>query len=95
MATNGYDSLTSGPEAGWLGHYSLSKQGKLEDVSLETLISVNSRSGLVWTDPAADPHICGHRGHAAASCGFTFSDCIERVVQGGVCQGDGSGPGNM
>ena len=31
MATNGYDSLTSGPEAGWLGHYSLSKQGKLED----------------------------------------------------------------
>ena len=50
MASNGYSSLTAGPEAGWLGYYSLNKQGKLAEVSLEALIAQNSEAGLVWTD---------------------------------------------
>ena len=51
MATNGYDSLSEGPEEGWLGWYSLYKQGKLEGESLASLIEQNKDSGLVWTDP--------------------------------------------
>ena len=51
MATNGYDSLSEGPEEGWLGWYSLNKQGKLEGESLASLIEQNKDSGLVWTDP--------------------------------------------
>ena len=50
MARNGYSSLTAGPEAGWLGYYSLNKQGRMAGVSLESLIAENSDSGLVWTD---------------------------------------------
>ena len=50
MATNGYSSLTAGPEAGWLGYYSLDKQGRMDGVSLESLIAENADSGLVWTD---------------------------------------------
>ena len=73
MASNGYSSLTPGPEAGWLGYYSLNKQGKLAGVSLEALIAQNSEAGLVWTDPEADTYICGHRGHFQTSCGLTFS----------------------
>ena len=95
MQTNGYDDLTEGPEEGWLGYYSLDKQGKMSGTSLKTLISDNSEAGLVWTDPEADPFICGHRGHASASCGFTFSDCMERVLAGGACNGEGSGPGHF
>ena len=51
LATNGYSSLTEGPEAGWLGYYSLNKQGRMDGVSLDSLISENADSGLVWTDP--------------------------------------------
>ena len=51
MATNGYSSLSAGPEAGWLGFYSLNKQGRMEGVSLDSLIAENADSGLVWTDP--------------------------------------------
>ena len=29
MATNGYTDLEAGPEAGWMGHYSLDKAGNL------------------------------------------------------------------
>ena len=50
LATNGYDSLTEGPEAGWLGYYSLNKQGRMDGVSLESLIAENADFGLVWTD---------------------------------------------
>ena len=51
MATNGYDSLTDGPEEGWLGYYSLDQQGKMEGASLKTMIEENAETGLVWTDP--------------------------------------------
>ena len=51
MATNGYDSLTDGPEEGWLGYYSLDQQGKMEGASLKTMIEENAEAGLVWTDP--------------------------------------------
>ena len=42
MATNGNSDLEAGPEAGWLGHYSLDKAGRLAE---------GGDSGLVWTDP--------------------------------------------
>ena len=51
MSTNGYDSLTDGPEEGWLGYYSLDQQGKMEGASLKTMIEENAEAGLVWTDP--------------------------------------------
>ena len=51
MATNGYSSLSAGPEAGWLGFYSLNKQGRMDGVSLDFLIAENADTGLVWTDP--------------------------------------------
>ena len=95
MARNGYPSLTAGPEEGWLGYYSLTKQGKLAGVSLESLIAENSDSGLVWTDPEVDPYICGHGGHFRSSCGQTFKGCIETFVAGGQCKGNGIGPGIM
>ena len=41
----------------------------------------------------ADPYVCGHRGHAATSCGFTFSYCIDKYIKGEKIQGDGMGPG--
>ena len=89
MARNGYSSLTAGPEQGWLGYYSLDKQGKMDGVSLESLIADNSEAGLVWTDPEVDPYICGHRGHFKTSCGFTFSHCIEKNIAGEGCEGPG------
>ena len=93
MATNGYSSLTEGPEAGWLGFYSLNKQGKLAETSLSSLIAEKADTGLVWTDPQADPHICGHDGHLTTSCGFTFSQAKEMTIAGEAVQGAGSGPG--
>ena len=52
MATNGQPHLEAGPEAGWLGHYSLDKAGRLASGdSLETLITEAGDSGLIWTDP--------------------------------------------
>ena len=51
MSTNGYDSLTDGPEEGWLGYYSLDQQGKMEGANLKTMIEENAETGLVWTDP--------------------------------------------
>ena len=95
MATNGYSSLTEGPEAGWLGFYSLNKQGRMAEVSLESLIAENTEDGLVWTDPQADPYICGHRGHVGTSCGLTFSYVINTFLSGGKYSGDGMGPGIM
>ena len=52
MATNGYSDLEAGPEAGWLGHYSLDKAGRLEGgATLSGLIAEAGDTGLVWTDP--------------------------------------------
>ena len=95
MATNGYSSLTEGPEAGWLGFYSLNKQGKLAGTSLASLIAEKADTGLVWTDPEADAYICGHRGHFQTSCGLTFSHVLETFLSGGHYSGPGMGPGIM
>ena len=95
MAKNGYSSLTAGPEAGWLGYYSLDKQGRMTGVSLESLIAENADTGLVWTNPEADTYICGHRGHVGVSCGLTFSYVINTFLSGGNYSGDGMGPGLM
>ena len=65
MATNGYTSLRQGPgwftdleegpQAGWLGHYSLDKAGRLEGGdTLESLIAAAGEAGLVWTDDKVD-----------------------------------------
>ena len=52
MATNGCSDLKEGPEAGWLGHYSLDKAGRLEaGATLSGLIAEAGDTGLVWTDP--------------------------------------------
>ena len=81
MASNGYSSLD--------------KQGRMDGVSLESLIAENADSGLVWTDPQTDPYICGHSGHFLSSCGHTFSHCIGLNVAGEKWEGDGMGPGIM
>jgi len=94
MATNGQPHLEAGPEAGWLGHYSLDKAGRLASGdSLETLITEAGDSGLIWTDPQVDPTICGHRGHFTTSCAFSFSFCINNSINGNRgCVGNGPGP---
>ena len=52
MAKNGFSDLEAGPEAGWLGHYSLDKAGRLEGgATLSGLITEAGDTGLVWTDP--------------------------------------------
>ena len=95
MATNGAEGLSDGPEEGWLGYFSLDKQGRLQEETLSSLISNHAEDGLVWTDPEVDPYICGHRGHFQTSCGFTFSTCINMNIKGEGCEGNGDGPGIM
>ena len=112
MAKNGYSDLHEGPQSGWLGYYSLDKQGRMDNVNLEELIAANADDGLVWTDPTVrcydtrfeimlllhillaqvDPTLCGHVGHAARSCGLTFSYCVQDMLAGGKCSGRGMGP---
>ena len=57
MARNGYSGLQEGPQSGWLGYYSLDKQGRMDDVNLEELIAANADDGLVWTDPTVRCYI--------------------------------------
>ena len=65
MATNGrqgpgpgagwFTDLEEGPQAGWLGHYSLDKAGRLAaGDTLESLIAEAGEAGLVWTDDKVD-----------------------------------------
>ena len=91
MQRNGYTDLTAGPVSGWLGYYSLMKQGKQQLLEQDI-----PDDGLVFTDPDTDPYICGHRGHFLTSCGFKFSEMIQRNLDGEEnVQGPGSGPGMM
>jgi len=94
MATNGCTDLEAGPEAGWLGHYSLDKAGRLEaGASLSGLIAEADDTGLVWTDPQVDPTMCGHRGHFTTSCAFSIKWCINKSINGAKsCIGAGPGP---
>ena len=57
MQKNGYSDLTEGPEAGWLGYYSLDKQGRMAGASLGDLITAAGADGLVWTDPQVQPQL--------------------------------------
>ena len=57
MQKNGYSDLTEGPEAGWLGYYSLDKQGRMAGASLGDLITAAGAEGLVWTDPQVRPQL--------------------------------------
>jgi len=83
---NGAEELAEGPASGWLGHHSLAKQGvNIQD--FEEYIAANKP--VTFTDPTADPYICGHRGHAGTSCGLRFST----GYNAGVFEGNGEGPG--
>jgi len=85
MTANGYTGgqLVDGPQSGWLGYYSLASQG----VNVENFESyIRDNSPLTFTDPEADPYICGHRGHAMVSCGVRFST--------GLSAREFSGPGD-
>jgi len=86
MATNGYSKLNEGPYSGWFASWSLQKQGRTDLAQLE---SEMNNGGIVWTDPNADPYICGHGGHADTSCGFTYSYYLNKLVTGGKTNGGG------
>jgi len=82
MTSNGYseDELVDGPENGWFGYNSLVDQ----DVNIENFETYIRDNSPVWfTSPKADPWICGHRGHAATTCGIRFSKYFELQSKGG------------
>jgi len=92
MTSNGYSEgdLEDGPHSGWLGHYSLAQQG-LDIPDFETYIAENAP--VTFTDPTADPFICGHLGHFTSSCGVKYSTCLNMYKSGGKCVSRGEGPG--
>merc|ERR1711892_320682 len=92
MTSNGYSEgdLEDGPHSGWLGHYSLAQQG-LDIPDFETYIAENAP--VTFTDPTADPFICGHLGHFTSSCGVRYSTCLNMYKSGGKCVSRGEGPG--
>jgi len=88
FTSNGYtaDDLVDGPDNGWLGYNSLAKQG-ISINNFEQFIEQNKP--VTFTDPKADPYICGHRGHSSNSCGIRFSTGAKTGLYGGP----GDGPG--
>merc|ERR1712192_246848 len=88
FTSNGYtaDDLVDGPDNGWLGYNSLAKQG-ISINNFEQFIERNKP--VTFTDPKADPYICGHRGHSSNSCGIRFSTGAKTGLYGGP----GDGPG--
>jgi len=88
FTSNGYtaDDLVDGPDNGWLGYNSLAKQG-ISINNFEEFIEQNKP--VTFTDPKADPYICGHRGHSSNSCGIRFSTGAKTGLYGGP----GDGPG--
>jgi len=85
MTTNGYSDsdLVNGPDNGWLGHYSLTEQGKTEHLGMNFEDFVSENGPVIFTDPKADPYICGHRGHSTTSCGIKFSQFFKKAAQPG------------
>ena len=79
MTSNGNSDLEDGPQNGWLGHYSLSQQG-VDIPDFDAYITENAP--VTFTDPKADPWICGHRGHAGITCGIRFSKYFELAETG-------------
>jgi len=79
--------LRDGPQAGWFGFYSLTEQG-ISIENFETYIAENSP--VTFTDPNADPYICGHRGHSSISCGIRYSTGFKNgKFEGGGDEGPG------
>jgi len=83
MTINGQSNLVDGPDNSWLGHYSLTQQGKTEHLAISFEDFIAENSPVTFTDPAADPYICGHRGHSSSSCGVTFSQFFKFASQPG------------
>merc|ERR1711971_723257 len=76
--------LVDGPENGWFGYYSLSEQGV--DIGSNFADYIEENKPVWFTDPKADPYLCGHKGHFAASCGNRFSFLIKSMKLGlGSC----------
>merc|ERR1711936_952114 len=75
MKINGYSEsdFIDGPENGWLGYYSLTQQNKTEHLQMSFADYIDENKPVTFIDPAADPYICGHTGHALTSCGIKFS----------------------
>lgn len=90
MIANGYaaDELEDGPQNGWIGHYSLTKQG-VEISDFESFIAENAP--VTFTDPTVDPYLCGHWGVENTSCGLRMSTCFNNFYGGGKCDGRGEG----
>jgi len=83
MTTNGYSEsdLIDGPENGWLGYYSLTQQNKTEHLQMSFADYIDENKPVTFIDPAADPYICGHTGHALTSCGIKFSQFFHLAGQ--------------
>ena len=111
MTSNGYESedLVDGPQNGWIGYYSLTKQC-VEIPDFEAFIADNAP--VTFTDPMVtkpyetkvktfdyfpqvDPYICGHFGHFTTSCGLRMSSCFDKFYGGGACTGRGEGKDDL
>ena len=53
MITNGYDDsdLVDAPDNGWLGHYSLTQQGKTEHLDMKFEDFIKENGPVTFTDP--------------------------------------------
>ena len=53
MITNGYDDsdLVDAPDNGWLGHYSLTQQGKTEHLDMKFEDFIKENRPVTFTDP--------------------------------------------
>jgi len=71
MQGNGYADLTPGPQNSWLGYYSLEQQGLATFDDYTNYITENAP--LVFTDPEADPYVCGWEGGPGLTCGRKWS----------------------
>jgi len=71
MQANGYTDLTPAPQNSWLGYYSLEQQGLATFSDYSDYITENAP--LVFTDPEADPYVCGWEGGNTLACGRRWS----------------------
>ena len=52
MTINGQSNLVDGPDNSWLGHYSLTQQGKTEHLAISFEEFIAENSPVTFTDPA-------------------------------------------
>ena len=66
MITNGYDDsdLVDAPDNSWLGHYSLTQQGKTEHLNMKFEDFITENGPVTFTDPEVSTIIdkCPHMG---------------------------------